>query len=279
MLKHKKYCKFIYVALLCLICGSYAQAEDFKAEPPTLEYVKDIDTDKSNTVEDNPDALEMRLDALKEAALSYGALSGLIHRNWEIFHIVEKKEIVLDAIFNFSRLMIPAHYGTLIEPPIISESENAFLLGDGGMSASITSKIYSIGENAKIVSSSRNWREYLLNHIDLTVAEKPDQILRPRTSKEKDLWEEYVEKGWREGVEQANDIFEDSLALLVADYVGMVRYRKLLAQKMISEPFAVKENKGVTGGGDEMRIDDKAVIITSIPSLNRSSDSWEPTER
>ena len=118
-----------------------------------------------------------------------------------------------------------------------------------------------------------------MDYMDLTEIAKPDKVLRPRSRAERKIWNEYVEKGWIGGIDQANDIFETNLDQLTADYVGMIRYKKLLAQKMVSEPFAVKENRGVTGGADEIRIDDKAVIITNIPALNRSTYTWEPTER
>ena len=47
----------------------------------------------------------------------------------------------------------------------------------------------------------------------------------------------------------------------------MIRYRKLLAQGIVSAPYALQIDRGVTGGGDEMRIGDRAVTITG-PSIN-----------
>ncbi|HEY8189887.1 MAG TPA: type IV secretory system conjugative DNA transfer family protein, partial [Micavibrio sp.] len=84
---------------------------------------------------------------------------------------------------------------------------------------------------------------------------------------------------WDKGVEQANDIFEDDLHMLTADYQGMVRYRMLLAQGMISPPYALLVDRGVTGGGDQMRIGDRAVQITGRPQFQPRSDSWQPASR
>jgi defect in organelle trafficking protein DotC len=279
MLKFKKHYK-LTLALVCMLFTAVAANASVESTPITLETAKNIGLAKEyKEAEEDSSKLNMRIDAMKEAALSYGAQSGAIYRNWEIAKIINKQETILDTVFNFSRLMIPTHYGALIEPPIVSENENSFLLGERGMSASMTSKTYSIGENVKIVTTPKNWRRYLLDHIDLTAAEKPDIILRPRDKSERKTWKKYVKIGWDNGVDQANDVFSENLALLLADYKGMIRYRKLLAQKMISEPFAVKENRGITGNANELRIDDKAIIITSIPALNKSSDAWEPTER
>lgn len=279
MLKFKNYYKLLSVLILAISFNSTVNASvETSFESITLEIAQGIDVEDKN-IEEDSSKLQMRLDAMREAAMSYGALSGMVYRNWEIYKILERQEVILDTVFNFSRLTIPTHYGTLIEPPIVSESDNAFLLGEGGMTASITSKVYGINENAKIVTAPRNWRSYLMDNIDLEHAEKPDIILRPRSRDEKKIWDKNVAVGWRSGVEQANDIFSDNLSLLLADYEGMIRYRKLLAQNMISAPFAVKENRGVTGNSNELRIDDKAVIITSIPALNQSPERWEPTER
>jgi len=275
--------RFFLSIVFALILISSASAIpfsiDLRGTPLTLSQAQRVGIEDELGIEGDEDKLQMRLEAMQEAALSYGAQSGMLYRNWEIYKIISQREIILDSVFNFSNLMIPSYYGTLIEPPIISESENAFLLNDNGMSASLTSKIYSIGENAKIVTTPRNWRNYILDYIDLSSIEKPHEVLKPRSSDEEKIWDEYVRKGWNNGLDQANDIFESKLDLLMSDYLGMIRYKKLLAQKMVSAPLAVKEDRGVTGDSNELRIDDKAIIITSTPSLNKSTNRWDPTER
>ncbi|HNQ92190.1 MAG TPA: type IV secretory system conjugative DNA transfer family protein, partial [Alphaproteobacteria bacterium] len=66
----------------------------------------------------------------------------------------------------------------------------------------------------------------------------------------------------------------------VADFDGMVRYRKLLAQGMVSPPFAQQIDRGVTGGDDgAMRIGDRAVVITGTPQLISGSQEWQPASR
>ena len=144
MLKFKKYFKSTLIIISCVLVASTVHASD-APQPPALNSVMGVSLEKG-TGEENLDQLQMRITAMKEASLSYGALSGMIHRNWEIYNILQNKEIVLDAVFNFARLTIPTHYGALIEPPIVSESTNAFLLGEEGMTASMTGKTYSINE-------------------------------------------------------------------------------------------------------------------------------------
>jgi defect-in-organelle-trafficking protein DotC len=66
---------------------------------------------------------------------------------------------------------------------------------------------------------------------------------------------------------------------LLADYQGMVRYRNLLAQGMVSPPYAMQTDRGVTGGGNEMRVGDRALSITAPPSLKPQYNQWSPANR
>jgi defect-in-organelle-trafficking protein DotC len=54
-----------------------------------------------------------------------------------------------------------------------------------------------------------------------------------------------------------------------------VRYRELLAQNMISPPYALADDRGVTGGGNEMRVGDRGVTITGQSSLISKSSNWQ----
>ena len=70
-------------------------------------------------------------------------------------------------------------------------------------------------------------------------------------------------------------IFTDNLARLKRDYAGMVLYKKLLAQHMVSAPFVARTELGVTGGGSDMRINDQVLRITALPSLQSNSRKWK----
>ncbi len=61
-----------------------------------------------------------------------------------------------------------------------------------------------------------------------------------------------VEMGWFEGIDQADQIYTENLARLKRDYQGMIRYRMLLAQNMVSAPQVAHRELGVTGGGEEL---------------------------
>jgi len=261
------------------ILSNWEAKEDASPDrrPPHLEELQNLP--RQNLFDDEGGGLpfDIREEALKEAALSYGARGGLAMRTYEIRQELEQRETYMDRVFDFSQLLIPAPSGLLIEPPIITESINAMLIEAGGQQAAVSDRIYNIARNANIVSAPRTWRNYL--EREWGVVEEPPDILRPENDEERALWKELVTKGWALGYEQANDIFEEDLNRLMADFQGMVRYRLLLRQGMISPPYALQVDRGVTGGGEEMRIGDRAIQITGVPELVTGFDRWQPASR
>jgi len=220
---------------------------------------------------------DIRKEAIREAALSYGARGGLAFRTYEIRKELEKRERSLDKVFDFRQLLIPAPSGLLIEPPVINESIDALLIDSNGQEAAVSDRVYNIVNNAKIISAARTWRDYL--ERGWSQVEPPPDLLRPENSDERQVWIEEVNKGWKAGVLQANEIFEADLARLNADFNGMVRYRVLLSQGIVSPPYALQVDRGITGGGDMMRVGDRAVQITGKPELISGADKWTPASR
>lgn len=264
---------------VCLFLISFkVQAQDNLATPPPPLMLKDIkDVQPEKPIGELLEPFDIRKDALTEAALSYGARGGLSRRIFEISKELEFRSRYLDKVFDFSQLLIPAPSGLLIEPPIINEADNAMIIEGSGQQAAVSDRIYNVITNARIVSSPRTWRFYLERSWG-TVQPPPD-ILTPQNDKERDLWVEQAEIGWKYGYEQGDDIFEADLSRLVADFMGMVRYRRLLAQGMISAPYALQVDRGITGDSNEMRIGDRAVQITGVPELITGSDQWQPASR
>ncbi|MDR3424646.1 MAG: type IV secretory system conjugative DNA transfer family protein [Alphaproteobacteria bacterium] len=246
--------------------------------PPAL-----VDLQNQSAPEENSDektgalGLQIRADAQREAALSYGARGGLAHRTFEIQRRLAEYDSSLSKTFDFSRLLVAAPSGLLIEPPIVSEAQRAVLVNSGGQAAAVADRIYRINRVARIVTAARNWHLYL--ERDWGRVDPPAAILLPKTDEEKAAWAAYVKQGWQEGIKQAEETFESDVDLLTNDFIGMVRYRELLAQGMISPPYALADNRGVTGGGSEMRVGDQGVTITGQSSLIPKSSAWTPASR
>ena len=246
--------------------------------PKTLQALQEIDGYKGNM--DDPKSempFDIRKESLKEAALSYGARGGLAARSYEINKNIRQRATFMDKVYDFRQLLISAPSGFMIEPPIISESLKALLIEGDGQKAAVSDAIYQINENVKIVSAPRNWRQYL--ERTWGPVEDPPEILRPKDEKERAEWRINVKRGWEEGIEQADEVFEQDLNRLQAEFSGMIRYRQLLAQGMVSAPFAQQIDRGVTGENATMRVGDRAVVITGVPELITESKRWQPANR
>lgn len=245
--------------------------------PPDREYLEMLP--KEEIFKDGEKALpfDIRGEAMREAALSFGARGGLAWRTYTIRQEMEGRSTYMDKVFDFRQLLIAAPSGLLIEPPVISESVNAMIISNGGAEAAVADRVYGISVDARIVSAPRSWRNYL--ERDWGEVTPPPDILRPNDEKERAKWIGWVREGWDMGVEQADAIFQDDLNELIADYQGMVRYRTLLAQSMVTPPYALQVDRGVTGGGKEMRVGDRAVQITGMPALVPGSETWQPANR
>ncbi|MGM0423265.1 MAG: type IV secretory system conjugative DNA transfer family protein, partial [Pseudomonadota bacterium] len=141
--------------------------------------------------------LDIRRDAQREAALSFGARGGLAKRNYEIMQRLRGHEDVLDQVFNFRQLLIKAPSGMLIEPPIVSEALDALTVIDEGQEAAVSDRVYNISERAKITTAPRNWRQYLQQ--DWSEVRPPPEILWPRDESEEANWNKWVSEGWERG--------------------------------------------------------------------------------
>lgn len=266
-----------------LLFGATARAADMvpfeqMPAPASKEQLRKAQRETKPVEKENPGMpLEIRTDAMREAALSYGARGGLAWRTYHIRQEMETRARYLDKVFDFRQLLIAAPSGLLIEPPIIAESMDAMVIENGGQNAAVADRVYNIGRNARIVSTARNWRIYLERQWG-NVAPPPDLLL-PTTREDQKKWDEWFDEGWEAGIEQADEIFQADLNKLTADYQGMVRYRSLLAQGMVSPPYALQVDRGVTGGGNEMRVGDRAVSITGQAALQTETEEWSPASR
>lgn len=268
----------MFCAILCT--GAYAATPESFGDippPPTAEQLKEIKKQAkpldSSVV---PMPVDIRKDAMREATLSYGARGGLAWRTYHIREEMETRARYLDKVYDFRQLLIAAPSGMLIEPPIISESIDAMVIEQGGQNAAVADRILNIGRNARIVSTARTWRAYLERQWGEVAP--PPELLLPATDEDRRLWDDWFDEGWKAGVGQADEIFQEDLNKLTADYQGMIRYRSLLAQGMVSPPYAMQVDRGVTGGGNEMRIGDRALSITGS-SLQTETKEWSSVNR
>jgi len=123
------------------------------------------------------------------------------------------------------------------------------------------------------VTAPPTWRDYLW--MNYSPPDRPNASLLPRDQEEQKVWDQAYEQGWKDGVVQANQIFSENMGRLKRDYNGMILYRKLLAQKMVTPPFVAKSELGVTGDVNEVRVNDQVLRITATSELVPNSKRWK----
>ena len=210
----------------------------------------------------------IRYQSLREAALSTGARAGLAWRAAEINRLIECHARELDLIFNFTAMLLD---NNVLPPVLIEGRQNLEQTSDDIIR--VFDRAYSIQSNARFVTMAPTWREYL--RMEYEDPGMPDSSLLPRSSTERSVWDRYVDEGWQAGITQADVIYEENLGRLKRDYQGMVIYRTLLAQNMVSLPYVAQVNFGITGGDGQMAINDRMLRITAKPEFITASNEWK----
>lgn len=219
-----------------------------------------------------------RADVLRTAALAYGAQGGLAARGFAINAMLRRHEAGLDATYDFRPLVLPVGAGgtgqTLMRPPVVSQAQMAFALGDGGQVARESSCVFEITRAATLSSAPPNWRFYLVR--TWSNPRRPVDAALPRTRQEAAYWNRVVAEGWAKGERQAVDIFLADLGRLERDIVGMARYRVLLRAGLVESPRVVFENRAAQGGREQLRLGDRTIRITDQPGLQANPRRWQP---
>lgn len=246
------------VAFLCTGCSGHKQ------KPKELSNIAAFENDKHDKAIGN-----IRYTAIHDTALALGAQTGLAWRAKHINEMLKSQTDSLNKTFNFNALILDNN----VLPPVLTESHNTLKIS--AMNAlRLADTSYKIVAPPRFVTAAPNWRQYLW--LNYKKPEKPHETLLPKTDGERKVWNKAVAKGWEEGVKQANQIFSANVGRLKRDFNGMVLYRKMLAQNMVSKPYVAKADLGVTGGGTSMRVNDRILRITAIPNLNSNSATWQP---
>ncbi len=211
----------------------------------------------------------VRWQALYETAMSLGATGALAWRSEQINASLDKNVTELNQVFDFNQLLLNDN----VLPPVLVESDNSLNLASDD-AIRLSAKTYRIASPARFVTAAPSWRYFLW--MDYRKPGIPDRTLLPKNQGEAVVWNRFIKEGWQNGVQQANAIFASNLNRLRRDYNGMVLYRKLLAQGMVSAPFVAKADLGVTGDSKEMHIDDRVLRITAHSQLQTDSSKWQP---
>lgn len=213
----------------------------------------------------------IRAEALKEAALAYGARAGLYARGREINRTLDEEARLLDKNFPFAPLIL-AH--NVVPPVLQTGRDTARKHGDARLQ--FADAVYEIVAPAKLAVAPPDWRTYLYVRADRP--EPPDETLLPDRAKAAEVarWEHHVELGWRRGVMQADQTFAVQLNRLTRDLAGMALYRELLAKGMVTPPRLTERLRGVTVERNLMRVNDRVLDIAENTRFVADDQRWKP---
>lgn len=212
---------------------------------------------------------QIKLKAVADAAREYGAQGGLAWESHQLNQLTKQQAPMLDAVFRFDELMLAHH----VIPPVLVESGDSLNL-DTPNTIRLAAHTYRIQTPARFATASVRWQDYLV--MKFNPPKKPHNVLMPHTQEEMKIWMKNLLLGWNLGIDQAKNIFQNNLAHLSQDFVGMELYHSLLAQHIVTPPYVATTQLGITGNKTGLRINDRILRIAEVSKMNPHSDTWRP---
>ena len=207
--------------------------------------------------------LSLRDRMVRDAARTISFQKAVALRYAELNKACEERADLLGSIFSFSSLLLDGH----ILPPVLGFAGPVHTLHDAD-SASSVDETYTIRSQARLVSTAPSWRDYLTQHFD-ALEIRPECL--PRTSRERSIWQDAVKSGWAQGTAQAEEVFQQNMDRLTADYRGMLRFTMLHKRGLVSLPVMARGHIPVRVGKTTLDINQTVFRLTR-PGLFQNPD-------
>ncbi|WP_241647594.1 MULTISPECIES: type IV secretory system conjugative DNA transfer family protein [Rosenbergiella] len=251
--------------LVCLYAShAIASAEVAQSAPPDIQHYMDASSGEKSDITD------ARADMMRQAGRMVGYQGGKAQRAWELGRSLIARNNQLNALYDFRTLI--SNDGWL--PPVIDEAQDvAHITSDQIRTAS---HVYRILSPERFVSNPPSWRTWLLAGLGASNGDNAAQGIFPKTSDERHIWQEALEKGWQEGRDGADHTLEANFNRLTRDYRGMVLYSTLLRQGYISRPSISDEAQTVSGDRQKMVTGDRVRRIREHAGFTPNKRAWKP---
>lgn len=265
------------IVLLCSFTIGVVNADEAKFKPEATKKkiparLKELHSvaEKVDYDKDDKGVKQIRLQTLKQAAFSWGVQEGLHWRYGNVVESLDKQSLELHTVFSFNKFIVD---GKMLLPSII-KAERIFeqTAEDQARTVNVS---FTLDKPARLVPQTPTWRDYLIRAID--EPQKPHDVIFPRTAEESKVWIENLDRGWGEGVSQADDIFEIDLRRLQRDIEGMYRFRKLLAMGVVTMPKISSSKYSVVtlDNGRTINLNDVVYQISDQSDFTKT-EKWEP---
>lgn len=205
----------------------------------------------------------LRARAQRRAAYTLAVQTAV---RWRYGHIDQEllaHSAMLNRIYDMRPLLLN---GGRVVPPAIGAASDAFRLYSPNSAAS-TVTTYRILMPARIATVMPTWRQYLIQ--DYTVTDRVNPVLLPRNDTERQLWKAAVTRGWKQGLWLAARLFRTNLAALTRDMVGMIRFKRLANQGLVSVPILATNMPRIEVEGRTLEIGRREFRITQ-------NAAWRP---
>ncbi|KXS55153.1 MAG: defect in organelle trafficking protein DotC [Marinobacter sp. T13-3] len=250
--------------------------------PPVLQEIRQMDAPAGGLFSDDGAAPAkgddqvtalanggMRLRAVREEAFSYAAQTALAWRYEKLLAFTKSQEGTLDRIASFNPFVVD-DYMLL---PSVTEVRDRFEVAPDDQRMRTVRVQYQVSEDPKAISMPPTWRDYLWR--EFAYPEDPHPTLLPRTDREEQVWKDAIEEGWRDGLRQAQLIWDNNLNEMVRDIRGRITYRILETRGIVRRPVMVGSEPELTygPGGKVVNAGDTVYSVT-MPMEFQSQNNW-----
>ncbi len=190
---------------------------------------------------------QMRLEVLCEEASVYGFQKGFQWRYDLLMNEVRAHERDFADIFDFRALLLDDK----ILPPVIREAGPLYRK-DSAVSGERLEVQYRIEKPAELVFDTPRYESYLLADTRVLT---PDPAFFPKKGSEEGPWRRALREGWLEGSRHAFRVFDRGMARLLADYRGILLWKRLEGLGLVSTPLLDHEHVALQVGRDVLTLD------------------------
>lgn len=234
--------------------------------PPELFALESLTPETLTTGDPKTD---LRLDAMRQTAGAIGVQAGVKWRYDIINTLMLSHSMLLDQLFNFRPLLIGE--GRIV-PPVVLKTEGTYELLTS-TSAAQTLASFRIFQDARLATEPPNWRDYLLRSFP--GHKTPHEAMLPTNDIERKVWEQAVRQGFWVGADQADRLFHTYVARLRRDYLGMIQFKLLALQGVVSVPMLAEGDLGIQVNGKELLVGQRIFQIND-PAGFIDPRRWRP---
>ena len=196
----------------------------------------------------------LRSQILSETAKAYGFQAGFSFQYAKLLDEVEKHRAKFSQIFDFRRLLLENR----VLPPVIRATGQAMLLESPTLAREVEAQ-YQIVADARLITKPPSFEDYLWAETQVLT---PNQTTKPKTSAETKLWQESLTLGFTEGTQYAYTVFEEAMDKLIADYRGILKFKLLAKQGLVSLPILASGEPTVQVGAKMLAVNQKIFRLT-----------------